>query len=553
VKLFNWIVEKARTQGADRAKAHNYLSQVSDENFRELMQGYDAFVSYMREIQDPSIVIGTAKDSLGNNIEARIATDDIHRNWLITGAPGSGKTSFVTSVFARALGHGYPIGILDCKNDFFGTALRWAAAKAYRMDPAQRAQFIQSLAVINPFSDALVPLNVCKVLPGNTAEIQAYDICLSLSRLFRSDLGFQTENILIQLLTLLIEAELTLVEAPIVMQDDLLRDILVNRSAKRSVKEFFLRDYPSVPAGSKLALLTRIQNLLLAENIRLMLGANDLIDLKSILDKGQPFFMFLGKGPGVPEEQVEVLASLILQLLFQAAFNTSSKRRPYQIVMDEFFHLIDAPALEKRFETALTTLRSFGVMLSLVMHNFSQVPGTLRESMLNNCDYMSIFRTHSRNAQFFGDFFPDLDPEIVAESLRKTGRPPAKHEVRAHLMSRLQQLPNRHCYFYDKQKPYRALLVRVPDVPSPEKAAGISEHALDDFMRREGVFLGGYALPKEELCRQIEERKNRIDSLTQFPPVHLSPEPEHNDAPAGTTIGPGESSSARRRRKPKLG
>jgi hypothetical protein len=292
----------------------------------------------------------------------------------------------------------------------------------------------------------------------------------------------------------------------------------------------------------------------LAENIKLMLGADDLIDLKAVLDKGQPLFMFFGKGNGAPEEQVAVLASLVLQLLFQAAFNTKSgKRRPYQIILDEFFHLLDAPALEKRFETALTTLRSFGVMLSLVMHNFSQVSGALRESILNNCDYTAVFRTHSRNAQFFGDFLPELDPEIVAETLRKTGRPPAKHEVRAHLISRLQQLPNRHCYFYDKQKPYRALLLRVPDVPSPEKAAGISEHALDDFMRREGVFLGGYALPKEELCRQIEERKNRIDSLTQFPPVHLSPEPEHNDAPAGTTIGPGESSSARRRRKPKLG
>jgi hypothetical protein len=340
------------------------------------------------------------------------------------------------------------------------------------------------------------------------------------------------------------------------MQDDLLRDILVNRSTIPAVKDFFLRAYPSVPSSSKLALFTRIQNLLLAENIRLMLGADDMIDLKGVLDRGEPLFMFLGKGPGVPEEQVEVLASLILQLLFQAAFNTKSgKRRPYQLILDEFFHLLDAPALEKRFETALTTLRSFGVMLSLVMHNFSQTSGSLRESILNNCDFMAIFRTHSRNAQFFGDFLPELDPEIVRETVRKTGRPPAKHEVRAQLTSRLQQLPNRHCYFYDKQRPYRALLLRVPDIQTPEESLGISENALGDFIRRERIYLGGYALPKEKLRRQIERRKERIKLLTRFLPVRFDPEPEpaKTDAMAGTDAGPGENISAKKRRKPKLG
>jgi hypothetical protein len=166
---------------------------------------------------------------------------------------------------------------------------------------------------------------------------------------------------------------------------------------------------------------------------------------------------------------------------------------------------------------------------------------------------MTIFRTHSRNAQFFGDFLPELDPDIVRETLSKTGRPPARHEIRAQLMSRLQQLPNRHAYFYDKQKPYRAVLLRVPDIPSPEQALGISENALNSFMREERIYLGGYALPKEELRWQVESRKKRLESLTQFPPVHLHPEPEHNDAPAGDNAGPGGNTPPRKRKKPKLG
>src|SRR5262249_38953 len=111
---------------------------------------------------------------------------------------------------------------------------------------------------------------------------------------------------------------------------------------------------------------------------------------------------------------------------------------------------------------------------------------------------------------FFGDFLPELDPEIVAGTLKKTGRPPAKHEVRAQLLSRLQQLPDRHCYFYDKQKPYRALLLRVPNVSRPESTLGISEKTLDEFMQQERILLGGYALPKAELRQQIERRQRRL-------------------------------------------
>jgi hypothetical protein len=551
MKMLNWIIEKARTQGADQEKAHQHLSKSAKENFRNIMRGYDAFVQHMEKVSDPSILIGTAKDSLSNNVLVRIPTNAIHRNLLITGATGSGKTSFATSIFCQAVGQNYPIAVADFKSGFFGIALRWAAANAYRLNSARRQQFIQSLAVVNPFGEELVPLNVCKVIPGSTPETQAYDVCLALSRLFSGDVGFQMQNILHHLLLLLTEARLTLVEAPFIMRDELLRDILAKRSINPSVKEFFLRDYPSVPSASKLALLTRIQNLLLAENIKLMLGADDLIDITAILDKGHPLFMFLGKGPGIPEEQMDLVASLTLQLLFQATFNTESgKRRPYQIILDEFFHVLDAPALEKRFETALSTVRAFGLSIALVMHNFAQISPNLRDSILNNCDYMAIFRTHSHNAQYFGDFLPELDPEIVAEALNKTGSAPSRHEIAAQLINRLQQLPNRQCYFYDKQKPYKAVLVHVPDIPTPERALGISEKALDDFIRKERVFLGGYAVPREELRRQIEARRARREALIRPPAVQLSSEPPCGGDSARIS---GAKAADGRRRKPKLG
>ena len=241
----------------------------------------------------------------------------------------------------------------------------------------------------------------------------------------------------------------------------------------------------------------------------------------------------------MPEAQVAVFGSLLLQLLFQGAFaGQNNQRRPYQIVCDEFFHLLDAPSLAKRFETALTTLRSFGVTLSLVMHNFAQISGNLRETILGSSDMIALFRTSSSNAQKFGDFLPELDPEIVEKALQKTGKPPHRMEVRSQLMERVQRLPNRHCYLYDRRRPYRALLLRVPDVPQPHEPINISPEKLSEFITAQGIRQGRAGLSKAALRGQIEARRARLQALLQPAEIRT---PETLKPEGGTRMrrGPG--------------
>lgn len=529
VDPLQWGLERWRRRGRDEVKARQYVTAEASSVFREIMADYDVFVEHLRTIPDSAVLIGTARDSRGTEIPVRLPAEELYTHWMVQGGTGSGKTSFMTSVVTRALRERTPIGVIDCKSGFYDAALEWAGSVAYGLSEPGRSAFIRRLVVINPFSETLVPLNICRVMPGTSPEVQAFEISLAFSRLFDDSIGFQMQNILRHLLILLMEQELSLVEAPEVLQNQLLRDILVNRSQHPQVMEFFARTYPTVPAGSKDALLARLQSLLLPENLRLMLGADELISFKEILDRGDPLFMFLGKGPGVPEEQVEVFGSLLLQLLFQGAFaGDSSRRRPYQIVCDEFFHLLDAPSLGKRFETALTTLRSFQVHLSLVMQNFSQISGTLRDTILGNCDMMAIFRTSSRNAQYFGDFLPELDPEIVEKALQRTGKPPHRMEVQSQLRERMQRLPNRHCYLYDRRRPYRALLLRVPDVPKPHEPIGISPEQLSAFITAQGIRQGRAGLSKAVLRGQIETRRTRLQALLQ--PIEIrtpeTPKPE---------------------------
>lgn len=524
-----WFLEFWRQRGRDEVKARQYVAEQASSVFRETMADYDSFVEHLAEIPESAVLIGTARDSRGHEIPVRLPAEELCTNWLVQGTPGSGKTSFMISVVSRALQEGAPVGVIDCKSGFYGAALEWAGSVAYGLSEPERSAFIRRLVVVNPFSETLVPLNVCRVMPGTSAEVQAYEVALAFSRLFDESIGFQMQNILRHLLMLLMEANLSLVEAPEVLQNQLLRGILVDRSQHPQVKDYFLRTFPTVPAGSKDAILSRLQSLLLPENLRLSLGADDLINFKEILDRGDPFFVFLGKGDGVPEEQVAVFGSLLLQLLFQGAFaGQNNRRRPYQIVCDEFFHIVDAPGLAKRFETALTTLRSFGVTLALVMHNFSQISGTLRDTILGSADMIALFRTSSSNAQKFGDFLPELDPEIVEKALQKTGKPPHRMEVKSQLMERVQRLPNRHCYLYDRRRPYRALLLRVPDVPEPHEPIRISREQLSEFMTVQGIRQGRAGLPKDVLRRQIEARRARLQALLQ--PIEIrtpeTPKPE---------------------------
>jgi hypothetical protein len=542
--LLERFVELSRGRSSDRAKAQWYVAERAREAYRDLVADFDAFARHQLDVRDPALLVGTARDSSGADVRVRIPLDELYCHWLVSGGTGAGKTTFVTSVVADMLRTGFPVGVLDCKSGFFDAAIQWAGVIAHALPPGEREAFVRRLVVANPFGETLVPLNVCRLLPGTSAEVQAYEVSLALSRLFDSAMGFQMENILRHLVLLLMEADLTLAEAPMVLQDELLRGLLAERSQHPGVREFFLRTYPGVPMGSKDALLARLQSLLLPENLRLMLGADDLLDLKGALDRGDPVFVFLGKGPGVPEEQVEVIGSLFLQLLFQAAFAAGRGRRPYQIVCDEFFHLLDAPGLGKRFETALTTFRSFGVTLSLVMHNFAQIPGTLRETILANCDVIATFRTSSRNAQFFGEFLPESDPEILSEALRKTGKPPAKFEMKSQLVERLQRLPNRMLYWYDRRRPYRAVPVRARDVPPPHEAAGLDEEGLERFIDEAGIRLGGAGLPKAALQRQVDRRRER---LAEFLRSVVRPGPESVQAPPSAPDG------LRRNGKPRLG
>jgi hypothetical protein len=478
---------------------------------REELADYDAFADG-QETAERGLLLGSARTSGGRDVPIRLPWGREHPHWLVQGAPGTGKTTWIASLFRQELAAGRSVGVVDCKGDLFEAAVQWTADVAEEMPPDQRERLRQRLVVVNPFAETLVPFNVCRLVPGTSSEVQAFELALALSRLFESSMGLHMENILRHLLILLIESGLSLVEAPLLLQDDVLRGLLATKSTHPAVKEFFLGAYGAVPQVSKDALLSRLQGFLLPEGLRLMLGAESLVDLRGILERGDPLLVFLGKGPGVPEEQVEVMGSLFLQLLLQAVYaRGTGAKTSYLLAVDEFFHLLEAPGLTRRFETALTTTRTYGLALMLIHHNFAQLPPGLREIILGNCDLVALFRTSVRNAEHFGDFLPTVDPELVMKT-RPDAKRLSRDQVRRHQLEALQRLPDRTCFWYDRRRHHRAIRMRIPDVLQPRGVVRPD---------REAWRAGAVAVSREELRCQLHERRERLRALVR-PPIRAS-------------------------------
>lgn len=504
-----------RDSEVDRRRALGVIRALSERDLKAARAAHDAFVKPNEQLSD-GLLIGTARSSDRREVSIRIPWNDEFAGFLIIGGSGAGKSFFLTSLLRQSIQADRGIGCIDFKSDLYTASLNSLAAIAHTWSVDRRQRLRDRLVVVNPFSEYLIPMNVCRPIPGWNPEAQAYEIALTLSRLFDVALSVHMENILRHLILLLAEANLSLVEAPLVLQDEILRSVLVKRSNNPLLKSFFLNTYESVPQVSKDALLSRLQGLFLAENLRLMLGADEVVDLRGILDRGDPMFALFGKGCGMPEEQVEVLGGLFLQLLLQAAYaRGSGTKKRYVLALDEFFHILSAPAMTKRFETALTTLRSYGVSLILAMHNFVQLSPTLREIILGNCDLTAVFKTSSRNARFFGDFLPTMQLEDLNQL--RTG---SSRMAKAQQLETLQRLPQRTCFWYDRRQPYRAIHLRVPDIQPAHELAGISESELTELTEQEGWARGAAALPREEIKKQIATREMRLRELVS-PRIHL--------------------------------
>ena len=156
--MLEHLIEIARGRAADRAKAHAYLAEHAASSFREMLADYDAFVPHVAQIEEPALLLGTAKDSSDAESPVRLPWEEIFCHWLVQGGTGTGKTTFVTLLVSSALREGQAIGVVDCKSGFFDQGVLWAG-RACNSTPNTRNSALDD-ALVGPEHAALLEQRV---------------------------------------------------------------------------------------------------------------------------------------------------------------------------------------------------------------------------------------------------------------------------------------------------------------------------------------------------------------------------------------------------------
>lgn len=486
---------------------------------------HDAVVAHATKVTT-GLALGTARNSAGTDVLVRLPHGQEAAHAVITGATGSGKT---TAVCGAWLPQRYTlprpaVATVDGKGDMFGLSMRaWAQYGALRGSDTEREAMRKRPFIVDLSARDLPAFNVLRTFPGETAEARAYDVTLALDRYFGSIMGSHQESSLRNGCVLAIEHGLTLPDLVSLFENDTLRGWLASQSKHREVREFFLRTWHTgIPERSKETLVSRLRALLFSESLRLALSADDLIDLPGILDRGDPIWVFCGRGPNLAEEQARGFASLLVQLLLTAAYNRGTgQRRRYILVLDEVGQLVDAPAVEDRLVSAMSIARTFGLSIWTVFQHFQMISPKLRDAIVTNADVVALFRTSRENILPFGDFLPAVDPEMLRQTLTDGSAELTRGAVRRRQLEAIQRLDTGACVFYDRRRPHRAIWLNVPDVDPPHKALGMREGEFERWLHDEGWDVGAGRLSREAIRAQIAARERRL--LEQMrPPIMLA-------------------------------
>ena len=139
----SWF-EFLRNRRADHDKAVRRVQDFAENDLRDAMAAYDAFVPQARQVKD-GLLLGTARSSQGEEIPLRLPWDREYAHWLVQGGTGTGKTTWVASLLDQELKAGRPFGVIDCKGDLFDAVLRQTAAFAEASMAAP-----SSVSLLNP-------------------------------------------------------------------------------------------------------------------------------------------------------------------------------------------------------------------------------------------------------------------------------------------------------------------------------------------------------------------------------------------------------------------
>jgi hypothetical protein len=425
------------------------------------------------------------------------------------GITGKGKSKLLENCIVQDIRAKRPVILIDPHSDLVFDVLRSCLSEvALSVKDAERVIYFEPTQP----GDHVIPFNV---LAGPEEPYQiAQRVVEAFRRTWPDSLREAAvfSNVASAALITLVENHLTLIDMHRVLTDKPWRDRLLANTHNPEVVSFFKdrydkwgRDAPFLREST----LNKVAAFTFNPYLRLILGQQQTISLRRIMDEGKVLLVDLGRCDG---ETRRLLGSLLVTGLEQAAVGRHDvpihKRRAAYAYIDEFQDFASNSGSVKSFAQILSECRKFGLHLTLAHQHLGQLSERMIAA-IGNIQTRVVFAVSRRDAEWLAREVGQVDTEAIKHDAQTD----TQHPVYQPLIDQYQTWTDRLRFQKSRQATVASQdgrVARIWTIPIPPYRA--TERQVEEVKR---ASVARWGIPRAQAQRHIQnigDSKGRVES-----------------------------------------
>lgn len=351
----------------------------------------------------------------GEETILEIKDKDIVRHAVIQGKTGSGKSEWMKTSFLDHIKNHYDDNGKLIRKGRGAMVLEphgKLADELLQIIPEDRRK---DVIVFDLFSEYPWPFNFCKV-PDRESDIlnkeqlmqKTVDEAIEIFKRQFSDVWSEkNEFYFINAVKAIIETNNTMLELPRMFSDRAFRESIIPQIKDAKVKKFWQTKFKANSQGKMDASVEstaqsveyKLEKFLSSKELVRVLGQNDCIDFKEILDEDK-IIIFKFSKDRLSRDRINFLGGIAIKQLIVAAFARNKEKwmNPFLVYIDEAQNFINESIKDVLYE-----LRKYGIGLVLMhqeLEQMNEVPGLI-SAIYNNVGTSITFTVGDLDAPFF--------------------------------------------------------------------------------------------------------------------------------------------------------
>lgn len=351
------------------------------------------------------LIVGRTGKYFGSHY--RIAASARSKHMHVIGRTGQGKSKALENFLYQDIANGLGVGLIDPHSSLIDNLLRYLITTDVLANPdiQERIVYIQPTR-----KDYVIPFNV---LATPDEPYMVASAVIEAFRRTRSSLGEASNfsNVMRNALLVLIKTKQSLIDFPRLFEDMTWRDQLLAAAADRNVTAFFHNRYDQWGREAHLRIessLNKVTEYILNPYLELMLGQEETLDLRAIMDEGKILLLYLGQ---LDPETRRLLGSLMVTLI-ELRMRKRQSTSLWPLTIDEFAQFMASEGSATTLAHVLSEARKYGLGLTAAHQTLSQLTPTMLGALANT-DTRLVFGVGRYDAEWLSKVIGRVDTEAV--------------------------------------------------------------------------------------------------------------------------------------------